>query len=159
MLAFFLFACKKNTPKEGDFSGSYTIKRFGYSYWCEKYKSTSGADSIPYYGFYTFKNQPGIILDATSIIAKTNTNDYSICIEGNCANVNFNSIIRFERDSVDFGSGFKVFGDLVTIRKMKGVKTATGFKGEYIEYTEQPIRTSANPHSHIFVGTFELIKQ
>jgi hypothetical protein len=98
-------------------------------------------------------------LKSTSIITKNSNTEYSICLEGNCGNADYNSKIKFEKDSVDFGFGFNVFGNLVTVRKMKGVRTNNGFKGEYIEYTEQPVRTSSNPHSHIFVGTFELIKQ
>lgn len=151
--------CKKEHVKSDQVPGSYSLKRTGYSYWCDRYQLTSGKDTTDYLGYYSYMSQPENLPVTTAVISKGQNGEYSICLEGSCSSDQFNSGLNFIKDSVDFGSGFLVFDTYHTVLKMTGVKTESGFKGIYTEYANQGLPTSSNPHSHIFIGTFELVKK
>lgn len=152
-------SCKKVKLKPDTIPGQYRLKRHGYSHWCETYKTKAGKDSIAYFGDYSFLYQPDDMKEAVAVITKNNSGDYFICLEGNCTDSLFNPRVQIASDSVTFGTNFKVFDKIFTVQKMKGVKTTTGYAGVYVEYAYQAVSSSTNPHSHIFIGTFELIKK
>lgn len=157
MLLCLLATCKKAKKVEEDWSGTYTFKRHALSYWCDCYLH----DSLVLLGPYTYEPQPIDFNPVTASITGSVSSGYSICLDSrsDCKNSLFVSKMNALGDSMDFGRDFCDKRPEYSILKMRGVKTNTSFKGIFMEFFNQTVPTTANPYDHVYIGTFELIKQ
>jgi hypothetical protein len=155
----FQSSCKPEKRKVIDYSGSYTFIRTGFTYTVKSYKHF-GTDSFSYTKSSLTSTNPDKFSDL-SIISNKSDKAYSICLDnrGNCNDSSFQSALIFQSDSVDFGTNFHIYDKLLSVYKMKGKVTPTGFAGEYIEFYFRNWNSPVFPPDQVFIGTFELIKK
>lgn len=157
-----LSSCKREKTLPVDFSGEYILRRnvCNYNYKSDYYKYAK--TNYKYFTYVQIPNcTPNYLADVTAVVYKNPDDSYSFCAEtcDSCGKLKYTPSIIFEVDSVDFGHDFHFYNNNYSIYKMKGVRTETGFKGDYLSFYTRDVNSTPFPENYMEIGTFELIKK